>query len=194
MNRAESVVVGLVVGITCPLLLFVFCWWTAAALSIYHVLSLPVSVIIVAAFTGLGIGMILDIIWLKHWVRRFYTANIYFIIAVYLSLSVVALAFFMGLPIGNIVLGMLAGVYVGRKQFHTGSGGSGCQTCSDTGWLEILGSGSVDPEVFKSVGYDPEKVTGFAFGMGVERIAMLKWGINDIRIFFENDIRFLKQF
>lgn len=72
--------------------------------------------------------------------------------------------------------------------------GSGCQTCSDTGWLEILGSGSVDPEVFKSVDYDPEKVTGFAFGMGVERIAMLRYGIDDMRILFENDMRFLQQF
>lgn len=72
--------------------------------------------------------------------------------------------------------------------------GKGCQTCSGTGWLEILGSGSVDPEVFKAVGYDPERYTGFAFGMGVERVAMLKYGINDIRAFFENDLRFLRQF
>ena len=73
-------------------------------------------------------------------------------------------------------------------------GGSGCQTCSDSGWLEILGSGSVDPEVFKFVDYDPEEVTGFAFGMGVERVAMLRYGINDIRALFENDMRFLQQF
>ena len=72
--------------------------------------------------------------------------------------------------------------------------GSGCRTCSNTGWLEILGSGSVDPEVFKSVGYDPEKYTGFAFGMGIERVAMLKYGIDNIRLFFENDLRFLEQF
>lgn len=73
-------------------------------------------------------------------------------------------------------------------------GGSGCQTCSGTGWLEILGSGSVDPEVFKSVNYDPEKVTGFAFGMGVERLAMLRYGIDDMRLLFENDMRLLQQF
>ena len=73
-------------------------------------------------------------------------------------------------------------------------GGRGCQTCSDTGWLEILGSGSVDPEVFKFVNYGPEKATGFAFGIGVERIAMLRYGIDDIRLFFENDVRFLQQF
>tara|TARA_B100000315_G_scaffold154634_1_gene143167 strand:- start:6005 stop:7018 length:1014 start_codon:yes stop_codon:yes gene_type:complete len=72
--------------------------------------------------------------------------------------------------------------------------GKGCRLCSNTGWLEILGAGMVDPEVFKSVNYDSEKWTGFAFGMGIERIAMLKYGIDDIRLFFENDLRFLKQF
>jgi phenylalanyl-tRNA synthetase alpha chain len=73
-------------------------------------------------------------------------------------------------------------------------GGSGCRVCGQSGWLEILGSGMVDPEVFKVVGYDPEEYTGFAFGLGVERIAMLKYGISDIRLFFENDLRFLEQF
>jgi len=73
-------------------------------------------------------------------------------------------------------------------------GGQGCRVCKDSGWLEILGCGMVDPEVFKSVNYDPEVYSGFAFGMGIERITMLKFGINDIRLFFENDIRFLKQF
>ncbi len=73
-------------------------------------------------------------------------------------------------------------------------GGSGCRVCSHTGWLEILGSGMIDPEVFKSVDYDPELYSGFAFGMGIERLAMLKYGVNDLRLFFENDMRFLKQF
>ncbi|MCA9483053.1 MAG: phenylalanine--tRNA ligase subunit alpha [Nitrospina sp.] len=72
--------------------------------------------------------------------------------------------------------------------------GSGCRTCSQTGWLEILGCGMVDPAVFGFVNYDPEEWTGFAFGLGIERIAMLKYGINDIRLYFENDLRFLKQF
>jgi phenylalanyl-tRNA synthetase alpha chain len=72
--------------------------------------------------------------------------------------------------------------------------GKGCRVCKDTGWLEILGCGMVDPEVFKSVGYDSSKYSGFAFGMGIERITMLKFGINDIRLFFENDVRFLRQF
>ena len=72
--------------------------------------------------------------------------------------------------------------------------GKGCSVCGRKGWLEILGSGMIHPNVFKHVGYDAKKYTGFAFGMGVERIAMLKYGINDIRLFFENDLRFLKQF
>ncbi len=73
-------------------------------------------------------------------------------------------------------------------------GGKGCRVCKQTGWLEILGAGLIDPEVFKKVGYDPEQCSGFAFGLGVERIAMLKYGITDIRLFYENDIRFLRQF
>ena len=73
-------------------------------------------------------------------------------------------------------------------------GGSGCAICKQTGWLEILGSGMVHPAVFEAVGYDPERVTGFAFGMGIERVAMLKYGVEDIRLFYENDIRFLEQF
>jgi phenylalanyl-tRNA synthetase alpha chain len=72
--------------------------------------------------------------------------------------------------------------------------GKGCRVCGQSGWLEILGSGMVDPEVFKNVGYDSEVFTGFAFGLGLERIAMLKYGITDIRLFFENDWRFLEQF
>jgi phenylalanyl-tRNA synthetase alpha chain len=72
--------------------------------------------------------------------------------------------------------------------------GAGCRVCKKTGWLEILGSGMIDPEVFKMVGYDPEVYSGFAFGLGIERIAMLKYGIDDIRLFYENDLRFLSQF
>ncbi|MBF0491363.1 MAG: phenylalanine--tRNA ligase subunit alpha [Deltaproteobacteria bacterium] len=72
--------------------------------------------------------------------------------------------------------------------------GSGCRVCKNTGWIEILGCGMVDPVVFSHVKYDSEKYSGFAFGMGVERIAMLKFGIDDLRAFFESDVRFLKQF
>jgi len=72
--------------------------------------------------------------------------------------------------------------------------GAGCRVCSHTGWLEVLGCGMVHPNVFKSVNYDTEKYTGLAFGMGVERLAMLRYGVNDLRLFYENDVRFLKQF
>lgn len=73
-------------------------------------------------------------------------------------------------------------------------GGEGCRVCSHTGWLEVMGCGMIHPEVFKSVGIDSEQYSGFAFGMGVERLAMLRYGINDLRLFFENDLKFLQQF
>ena len=72
--------------------------------------------------------------------------------------------------------------------------GEGCTVCKKSGWLEILGSGMIDPEVFRFVGYDPEVYSGYAFGLGVERIAMLRVGLNDIRLFYENNVQFLKQF
>jgi len=75
-----------------------------------------------------------------------------------------------------------------------GCRGAGCAMCKRTGWLEILGSGMVHPAVFEAVGYDPERYTGFAFGMGLERVALLKWGVEDIRLLYENDLRFLEQF
>jgi len=73
-------------------------------------------------------------------------------------------------------------------------GGKGCRVCKNSGWLEILGAGMVDPEVYRHVQYDAENISGFAFGMGIERIAMLKYGISDMRLLFENDVRFLQQF
>jgi phenylalanyl-tRNA synthetase alpha chain len=72
--------------------------------------------------------------------------------------------------------------------------GAGCSVCKGSGWIEILGAGMIHPAVLRAVGYDPEEFSGFAFGMGIERIALKKYGINDIRLFFENDVRFLKQF
>jgi phenylalanyl-tRNA synthetase alpha chain len=73
-------------------------------------------------------------------------------------------------------------------------GEGGCQMCKQTGWIEVLGSGMVHPAVFEAVGYDSERYTGFAFGVGIERLALLKWGVEDIRLFYENDLRFLEQF
>jgi len=72
--------------------------------------------------------------------------------------------------------------------------GNGCRVCSESGWVEILGAGMINPKVFEACGYPADKYTGFAFGLGIERIAMLKYGINDIRLFYENDIRFIQQF
>ncbi len=76
----------------------------------------------------------------------------------------------------------------------TNCGGEGCRVCSNTGWLEVMGCGMVHPNVFKASGIDTETYTGFAFGMGVERLAMLRYGVNDLRLFFENDLKFLRQF
>jgi phenylalanyl-tRNA synthetase alpha chain len=73
-------------------------------------------------------------------------------------------------------------------------GGKGCNVCKGTGWLELLGCGMVDPNVLDACGIDPLKYSGYAFGMGIERAAMLKYGVNDLRLYFENDIRFLNQF
>jgi phenylalanyl-tRNA synthetase alpha chain len=72
--------------------------------------------------------------------------------------------------------------------------GTGCALCKYTGWIELLGSGMVHPAVFEAVGYDPEKYTGFAFGMGIERMTMLKYGVSELRLLYENDLRFLEQF
>ncbi|WNO07838.1 phenylalanine--tRNA ligase subunit alpha [Teredinibacter sp. KSP-S5-2] len=76
----------------------------------------------------------------------------------------------------------------------SGCSGKGCRICKNTGWIEVMGCGMVHPNVFKSCDLDPEQYTGFAFGMGVERLAMMRYGVNDLRLFFENDLRFLQQF
>ena len=81
-----------------------------------------------------------------------------------------------------------------RHQLRVAAAEPGCAMCKHTGWIEVLGSGMVHPAVFEAVGYDPERYTGFAFGVGIERLALLKWGVEDIRLFYENDLRFLEQF
>ena len=123
MSRLESIVVGFVTGILSPLSLFVLCWWTTAALVSYHVLPIPDSGIAVAAFTGLAMGVVLDVLRLKNWIAKFYTVDVKLMVLAYLFWSTIAVAFFMGLPFGNIALGTLAGVYVGRRQYHTGESG-----------------------------------------------------------------------
>ena len=109
---------GLVIGIIFPLSFFVLCWWVAAALTICGLFSIPDSGIAAAALTGLGLGILLDILGLKNWIARFYTLDVRLTMLAYLFWSAASVAFFMGLPFGNIALGTLAGVYIGRKQYH----------------------------------------------------------------------------
>jgi hypothetical protein len=123
MTKTESVIVGFAVGILCPLLLFVLCWWVTATLTVYHVLRIPESEIAVAAFTGLALGVTLDVLYLRRWISRFYSADVRVMVLVYLCCSAIAVAFFMGLPVGNIVLGALAGVYIGRREYHAARSG-----------------------------------------------------------------------
>ena len=117
MSELESIIIGSVVGITCPLLTFVAFWWTAALLHLY-VSIIPLSAVITAALVGLGFGFLLDAIFLRKWVGRFYLVNVWLMAVVYLSLCVVAVAFFMGLPVGTLVLGIFAGAYIGRREHH----------------------------------------------------------------------------
>jgi phenylalanyl-tRNA synthetase alpha chain len=86
------------------------------------------------------------------------------------------------------------GVEIAIDCFICRGAGSGCGTCHGTGWIEILGAGMVHPEILENMGYDSSRYTGFAFGLGVERVALLRWGIEDIRNFYQNDLRFLSQF
>jgi hypothetical protein len=123
MTKIESIAVGLAVAILCPLLLFVLGWWATAALAIVHLLPIPESGMAVAAFTGLAVGVTLDMLYLRTWISGFYGADMKVMIVLYLCCSVMALAFFMGLPVGNIVLGTLAGVYIGRREYHAARSG-----------------------------------------------------------------------
>jgi hypothetical protein len=117
VGKLESIIVGLVVGIACPWLTFVAFWWTVAAFHLL-VLCLPTGVIVTVALTGLGLGCILDVLFLRRWVEKFYTANLLWMIVVYLGCFVVAFASFMGFPIGTFSLGITAGVYIGRREHH----------------------------------------------------------------------------
>ena len=117
MSRIETIIVGLFVGIACPLLVSVIFWWSAALLHM-GITDFPPGMVIASALTGLGLGLLLDVLFFRRWVQRFYTASLWLMTVVYLSLSTVAVAFFMGLPVGTIALGVFAGVYVGRRGGH----------------------------------------------------------------------------
>jgi hypothetical protein len=122
MTKAESIAVGFSVGILCPLLLFILFWWVAAVLFMYQILPITENGIAVVAFVGLALGIILDVIYLKRWIPHFYRFDLRMMILVYLCCSVIAVALFMGLPIGNLILGALAGVYIGRREHHAAKG------------------------------------------------------------------------
>jgi hypothetical protein len=181
MTKAESITVGLTVGILCPLLLFVLCWWVTAALTMVHVLPIPESGVAIAAFTGLALGIILDVIYLRRWIPRFYSMDARVMVLVYLCCSVIAVAFFMGLPVGNVVLGTLAGVYVGRREYHAArSGESVSRTVREASLFTGIVTGAealpigllalnedwVAEWLQVVTGKDPGAVTGL-FGMGL---------------------------
>lgn len=118
MTKIEATLVGFFVGVMCPVSLFIFFWWVTASLVIYNLFPFDDGVIVAAAFTGLGVGILLDLKFLKTWVSDFFNADIRLMLGIYLFWSAIALAFMMGLPLGNIVLGCLAGIYIGRKVRH----------------------------------------------------------------------------
>lgn len=117
MSKWEKCLVALTAGSACLLLSFIAFWWTAATI---HLLAfpLPISLIRTAAFTGLGLGCLLNLLFLPRWVKQFYTADLRWMLAVYLGLFILAFASFMGFPIGTFLLGIVAGAYVGRRQSH----------------------------------------------------------------------------
>ena len=123
MSKLETVLVGVFVGAACPLLAFVGCWWSAAVLHM-HIPEVPLSAVIASALTGLCLGVLLDVFLLRRWVRRFYQASVWLMAMLFLSLDVVAVGFFMGLPLGTLALGTLAGLYMGRRARHAGRGPS----------------------------------------------------------------------
>lgn len=121
MSKIESILVGVVIGMLCPLLTFVLCWWTSAALAIYGIVRISERAIATATYSGLALGLVLDAIWLRRWIARCYGVSVRLMIVLYLVCSAVAVAFFMGLPAGNLILGTMAGGYMGRREHHTAS-------------------------------------------------------------------------
>jgi hypothetical protein len=120
MSKLENTIVGILLGGACAWLSFVACWWTAAMVHMY-VGGISVKMVILAALTGLLVGIVLDVLFLKRWIRGFYAARLWLLAAVYGALCVLAVASFMGLPVGTFALGLLAGAYAGRRQLHNPS-------------------------------------------------------------------------
>jgi len=119
MNKTESRIITFVIGAAVPVLVFIFFWFFTAAVNVFNIAAVSVKLVIVVSFTGLGIGILLDILYLKKWTVNFYNANLKLMMFIYLYCSFVAIAFFMGVPVGNLILGILAGLYIGRKCRYT---------------------------------------------------------------------------
>ncbi|HEY44059.1 MAG TPA: hypothetical protein G4O11_08770 [Anaerolineae bacterium] len=120
-NRVEEIGISIFIAIACPASLFVLLWWSTSALAIYRVKEIPENIIIYVALLGLVLGILLDFLYLKELRARFYNIGVKFLIPLYIFWSAIALAFFMGMPFGNFVLGTLAGLYYGRRLYYQGS-------------------------------------------------------------------------
>ena len=123
MTRVESVVIGIALSVICPLLLMVLFWWSTAAIAIYQILPITENAIAISAITGLGAGIIFDILYVRKWIPLFYVLDLKLMAAVYLFCSAIVTAFCMGMPIGNIFSGIAAGVYIGRRLHYSDQGG-----------------------------------------------------------------------
>lgn len=120
MSKLEKTIVGVLLGVACAWLSFVV-WWYTAAIAHMYLGAISVDMVIVAALTGLLVGIVLDVLFLRGWIRRFYTARLWLLAILYGALCVVAVASFMGFPVGTFALGLLAGAYAGRRQIHNPS-------------------------------------------------------------------------
>ena len=122
MSKLESILIGIALHLLCPLLVIVLFWWSAAAISRYQILPITERAIAISAIAGLGVGIILDILYVRKWIPRFYALDLKLMVLVYLFCSAIAAAFCMGLPAGNVFLGILAGVYIGRRLHYPDQG------------------------------------------------------------------------
>ncbi len=125
LRRTEGAAVGLFLGLLCPASLFVAFWWGAACLGLAGIIALPERLVAGAAFFGLGLGLVLDLLFQRRWVRGFYAARMLLVVAAYLFWSVAAMGLLMGLPVGAMFVGILFGVYMSRRQYHASPSASG---------------------------------------------------------------------
>jgi len=118
MNRKELLIIGIGLGFTIPMIIFVIFWWSISVMNSYNIIQVPESFIVIFSIIGLFIGILADILYLRKLIPLFYRIKMPLLIATYMLCSVMAIAFFMGLPIGNLILGIIAGIYIGRRYHH----------------------------------------------------------------------------